>query len=197
MSFLDYKSGQSIRQMASHSNDENNNEICIDKINQNRIGANIPKCANETDFMYEWKEPKLNNISEINNRTYVFDYLNVWRNKQRNIIQMNNNKHIWLWDKYSIDNKYVKSMEYYRNNLTFNPLIIGKSVIGKWKNKLKIGGLKCMDEYYGFYSQYTKNKIGSISLGLFNKSVNKFNAFVYKQTAENEVAHFSLLNSMF
>merc|ERR1712099_169353 len=99
------------------------------------------------------------------------------------MIQMNNNKHISLWHN-SIgslqslafwgDNKYVKQMESYRKNLTFNPMIIGKGLMDKCKEKIKKGGLMVMDEYYGYYSQYTRNKIGTVSLKLINSNIGKF-----------------------
>eukprot|EP01083_Nonionella_stella_P229241 811617_1 len=201
-----YQSGQSIRKMSNISNE--NNEYFTDSIKiidihnripkMNVIGAELPTCADDTDFMYEW-EPQLNNVCEVNNNGYrmdMFGMMDIWRNKQRNMIEMNNNKHLWLWNN-SIGNKCVKQMESYRENLTFNPMIIGKGLVEKWKHKIKRGGVMIMEEYYGYYSQYTRNKIGTVSLGIIHKSVRKFNALVYKQTAENEVAHFSLLNSMF
>lgn len=194
------------------------------------IGATLPTTGEDTEFMYEWKpssHPGDDTKKIISGDNGDFDIrkegidawnmfknqLDVWRIKQRNIIEMNNTKHISLWqnlsfwqnnnghDKDGNKHSYLLQLKQYRENLTFNPFIIGKNLTLKWKHRIKQGSSRIVDdtvdEYYGWYSQYTRNRIGAISLSLMNSSYNKFTSLIHKTTTENETDHLNLLTTMF
>lgn len=186
------------------------------------IGAKLPTSAKETQFMYEWKPSANHRLEEeTGNARYpasdawdmVRLQMDVWRNKQRNLITMNNEKHLSLWnssmsslmfwknDGDDIANKYYHQLRQYRENLTFNPLSVGKSVTEKWKLKLQQSSAKIVsrtvDEYYGYYSQYTRHRIGSISSSIVNNSLRRFTSLLQRHITENEGAHLHLLSTTF
>eukprot|EP01083_Nonionella_stella_P053418 141312_1 len=214
-----YESGCSIKPMQRETRlDERTREIMhgiedIHTVTKTQriagIGADLPQSAQDTEFMYQWQPMTVDdtiNATDIDANTHppsdwFRSRMDMWRDTMRNRIEMNNNKHISVWDhaigRISAKNDHRQKMDEYRQHLNFNPLILGKNIAMKWRDKIKIGSSMMMDEYFGWYSQYSRHRIGDVSLSLVHKSMNKLNTFVYKQTTENELLHFSLLNSMF
>ena len=83
--------------------------------------------------------------------------------------------------------------EHQEERLRFKPLIAGRDMVDRWKERMKRGSAMLMEEYYGWYSQYTRNRIGAISLSVIHDSVDGFTSLLRKHTKENEVDHLQLL----
>merc|ERR1712183_289061 len=55
-----------------------------------------------------------------------------------------------------------------------NPIRFGKKVMARCTNGIQRGSRMLVDEYYGYYSQYTRDRIGAISVDLIGRSIRQF-----------------------